>query len=186
MKQHSSYKIGKRLVHLSLAVAFTVVLGYGWYFVNRMTTQLPEHFMSYRANQFVAPYQSLLADALTENDNQATQKIIVSLEQDDRILSADLYSPDGVALLPDHRSTPVREFMQQHIVPVTLMVDIPDANHEVIAYLKLVVDRQGSFDSAKTLFDTTSELMLITLLVGFVLGLYLTRLFYKGRAFFSN
>lgn len=179
---HSAYVVMKRLVHtVLLFVAIAVGMG-----TLLLYQQLQESWLKLETSQPGEPlarqYSKILQPHLQTKDIESLTSLLTILMQEEAVVEANVYDSKGQVIAPLEKYTPVvsKAYLSK-VPPVTHIQDIENASGQVIGYLRLMVDPTVILGPPRQLARTRLLVLGGCLLIAFVLGVYLTRGFYKSR-----
>lgn len=179
---HSVYTALKRLVHtliMSIGLGLTVglFLMYDEYqqdWVDVQTTQ-PGRSISQQ-------YAKIIAPALEQEDRNSIEALAAIAIEDPAILSISVFDDKGkyIAPLPKVDSV-VTLSRERDVPPVTYLQKINNSDDNTIGYLSLHIDTAHLLSSPLALRHQQGLIALIMIALTLIVGVYLTRGFYKFR-----
>ncbi|WP_414827973.1 AhpA/YtjB family protein [Alteromonas sp. H39] len=179
---HSAYVVMKRLVHtVLLSVAIAVALG-----SLLLYQQLQESWLKLETSQPGEPlarqYSKILQPHLQNKDIESLSSLLAILMQEEAVTEANVYDSRGQVVAPLEKYTPVvsQAYLSKN-PPVTHVQDIQNESGQVIGYLRVMVDPTVILGQPRHLARSRLLVLGGCLFIAFVLGIYLTRGFYKAR-----
>ena len=179
---HSAYVVMKRLVHtVLLSVAIAVGLG-----TLLLYQQLQESWLMMETSQPGEPlarqYSKILQPHLQVKDTESLSELLRIMTQENAVIEANVYDSRGQLIAPLDSYTPVvSQAYLSKPPPVTHIQDIENDSGQVIGYLRVMVDPAVILGPPRQLARSRLMVLAGCLFIAFVLGIYLTRGFYKLR-----
>lgn len=179
---HSAYVVMKRLVHtVLLSVAIAVAMG-----TLLLYQQLQENWLKLETSQPGEPlarqYSKILQPHLQAKDIESLSSLLTILMQEEAVIEANVYDSRGQVVAPLEKYTPVvsKAYLSK-TPPVVHVQDIKNASGQVSGYLRVMVDPTVILGPPRQLARSRLLVLAGCLFLAFVLGIYLTRGFYKAR-----
>lgn len=123
-------------------------------------------------------YARLLSPVMQNDDTTGVNAALKVLTSDERVLQAGVFDSRGVQIAPQDRLT---SLMSQTGPAVTHIQDIRNDAGSVLGYIRVLTRHNTDAQGPGLLHSAQWLLMLTICLVGFVVGIYLARSFYKLR-----
>lgn len=184
---HSAYVVVKRLVHtVLLSVAIAVAMG-----TLLLYQQLQEDWLKLETSQPGAPlarqYSKILQPHLQAKDFESLTSLLAILTQEEAVIEANVYDSRGQVVAPLEKYTPVvsKAYLSK-TPPVIHLEDIQNASGQVTGYLRVMVEPTVILGPPRQLAQSRLLVLGGCLFIAFVLGIYLTRGFYKARPAIKN
>ncbi|MCU7555750.1 AhpA/YtjB family protein [Alteromonas sp. ASW11-19] len=179
---HSAYVVMKRLVHslllgVTIIVAITTLLEY---------QQQQQRWLKMQTSQPGQPlarqYSQILAEPLATKDNEALATLLANLQQEPTVIEANVYDDRGMVVAPlEHYTSVVSKAYLSDIPPVTHIQDIVNDSGSTIGYLRVIIDPVVVLGKPLSLQKSRLQILFGCMFLAFILGIYLTRGFYKAR-----
>lgn len=123
-------------------------------------------------------YARLLSPVMQNEDSAALNAALNVLTSDDRVLQAGVFDSRGVQIAPQDR---LSSLVSQTGPAVTHVQDIRNDAGSVLGYIRVLTYHKTDERGPGMLHSAQWLLMLTICIVGFVVGIYLARSFYKLR-----
>lgn len=198
---HSLYTALKRLFHTLIvstvfALIVVLLLLFQQYQSDWLTVQT-----RYSGESIARQYAKLLQPAFiaedlgnsaSRSDASASQSqrdyidtVASVLVDEPHILALAVFDKDGRYIAPLPKINSVVELSQsQHVTPLTYVGMITDKEGNLLGYVNIHIDTQAVLESPLTLRYQLALIAGILVFLALLLGVYLTRAFYKSRPWF--
>lgn len=189
-RSHSLYTVVKRLCHalvvgsvFAMAVILLVLLQQ---YQSQWLTVQTQFSGESIARQYARLLEKPLATYLSANDSVANsndiERVITALTEEPHIIGLAVFNSNGkyIAPLPQIPSV-VTLSATDNDVPLTFVEDIHDENGTLLGYVNIHMNTRAILESPLSLRSQLLFIALILLGLALVIGVYLTRAFYKSR-----
>lgn len=180
---NSGYKAVKRLLHFMLMLAAivlstTIILRYDHY-----QSQWLSHEASQPGKILSRQYALALAPLLENNNVDAARMMLETLRQEPVIMDAALFAADGQPWLEGDSPISLAGLYHRDnvVVPITHLAVITSQSGEDMGFLRLLINQEALLDKPLALNQQREEMFLEIAALSLLIGIYLTRTFYKTR-----
>jgi membrane protein len=121
----------------------------------------------------------------SQNQRDYIDTVASVLVDEPHILALAVFDKDGRYIAPLPKINSVVELSQsQHVTPLTYVGMITDKEGNLLGYVNIHIDTQAVLESPLTLRYQLALIAGILVFLALLLGVYLTRAFYKSRPWF--
>ncbi|WP_181898327.1 AhpA/YtjB family protein [Alteromonas aestuariivivens] len=179
---HSGYRAVKRIFHTVVLILTSVLMAYALLMYQQQQSNWLE-FESKQTGQILASqYSRIIAPSVANSDLPALNNLLAILTREASVKEATVYDSQGIVLAPaENTVSMVSEAYLSTKPPVTHVADIKNSSDQVIGYLRILIDSSVVLDPPIHYEQLRTRITAVAALIAFILGVYLTRGFYKMR-----
>lgn len=187
---HSLYTVIKRVMHTLLASLVIALLVALLLMLQRYQQEWLHAQTAYAGNSAARQYAKLLQPLMSKPDANADvapqlgnlNSVIKVLADEPHVLGISVFDEKGRYLAPLPKTESVVSLNQsQDVLPITFVESVVSEQGRVVGYLHIHMDTEKVLEAPLSLRSQLFVIAVIVLFIALVVGIYVTRGFYKFR-----